>query len=109
MRSNDALFPESCIVNNDSQLLIEVNKDYANEIMNMLNETFLPSSFLTCSALATLDNCLNVHAIREKSFFVGALRKCSTSDVVSAVTGRNSPQGIGTATMCWRHACETVL
>ena len=81
--------------------MIEVDEDYANKIMDELGEHALPSSFLKCSTLDTLDNFAKVHVVRDKSLFSFEILEPSMSDGLRTVTVRKNPQGIGATTAHW--------
>ena len=108
LSSEDVLTSVNYVARNDSQLTIEVDKNLINKIMKRLDEKLLPSSFFTYSVVDASDNYANVHVIRDKALFLNELHQCSLSDGVSTVTGRNSLQGIDTATMRWRHKDGTI-
>ena len=108
LSSDGVLTSGTYVASNESQLIIEVDHDGVDKIMSRLDEKLLPSSFLTYSAVAALDNCVNIHIIIDKTLFLNGLRQCSPSDGVNTATGSNSPQGIDTATMRWRHSDGTI-
>ena len=59
-----------------SLLLPKINKNHVSEILNRIDYMRVPSSLITCAVIDAIDNCSNVHSMRDMPLFADELTAC---------------------------------